>query len=119
MSSSIHFFVTDIKRYGLFQFKVELKTVLQILGSIHFHHVPVFHFHFHLVCILYLYRTHGRTTVGSFQCRTKHVLLMIPASALATTVNTLVSNLIGANEGREVLLLSEKWHLLHLYWFYH
>ena len=37
--------------------------------------------------------------------RSLYILLMIPASALATTVNTLVSNLIGAGRKEEVLPL--------------
>lgn len=95
----------DIKRYGLFQStKVERKTILQILN------LSVFIMFQYFISIstwflffIFIEHTGERPLAISNIGRSLYVLLMIPASALATTVNTLVSNLIGASRKEEVL----------------
>jgi len=99
------FFRDDIKLYGLFQLKkVELKTVLQILD------LSIFIMFQYFISIstwftffIFIEHMGERPLAVSNIGRSLYVLLMIPASALATTVNTLVSNLIGANRKEEVL----------------
>ena len=99
------FFRADIKRYGLFQFKkVELKTVLQILDlSIFIMFQYFISISTWFVFFIFIEHMGERPLAVSNVGRSLYVLLMIPASALATTVNTLVSNLIGANRKEEVL----------------
>ncbi|MFT3753422.1 MAG: MATE family efflux transporter [Paludibacter sp.] len=99
------FWRTDIKLYGLFQLqKVELKIVLQILE------LSVFIMFQYFISIstwfmffIFIEHMGERPLAVSNIGRSMYILLMIPASALATTVNTLVSNLIGAGRKEEVL----------------
>jgi len=99
------FWRTDIKFYGLFQLKkVEFKTILQILDLSVFimfqYFISIFTWFMFFIFIEHMgERPLAVSNIG----RSLYILLMIPASALATTVNTLVSNLIGAGRKEEVL----------------
>lgn len=101
---------TDMKQYGLFQFKkVEFKTILQILD------LSIFIMFQYFISIstwftffIFIEHMGERPLAVSNIGRSLYILLMIPASALATTVNTLVSNLIGAGRKEEVLPLINK-----------
>jgi len=96
---------TDIKLYGLFEFKkVELKTILSILN------LSIFIMFQYFISIstwfmffIFIERMGERPLAVTNIGRSMYILLMIPGSALATTVNTLVSNLIGAGRKEEVL----------------
>jgi multidrug resistance protein, MATE family len=98
-------FRADMKLYGLFQLrKVELKIVLQILE------LSIFIMFQYFISIstwflffIFIEHMGERPLAVSNIGRSLYILLMIPASALATTVNTLVSNLIGAGRKEEVL----------------
>lgn len=96
---------TDMKRYGLFEFKkVELKTILSILN------LSIFIMFQYFISIstwfmffIFIERMGERPLAVTNIGRSLYILLMIPGSALSTTVNTLVSNLIGAGRKEEVL----------------
>jgi Na+-driven multidrug efflux pump len=96
---------TDRKLYGLFEFKkVELKTILSILN------LSIFIMFQYFISIstwfmffIFIERMGERPLAVSNIGRSLYILLMIPGSALSTTVNTLVSNLIGAGRKEEVL----------------
>ena len=96
---------TDMKLYGLFEFKkVELKTILSILN------LSIFIMFQYFISIstwfmffIFIERMGERPLAVTNIGRSMYILLMIPGSALATTVNTLVSNLIGAGRKEEVL----------------
>ena len=98
-------FRADVKRYGLFQFKkVEIKTILQILELSVF---IMFQFFISIstwfIFFIFIEHMGERPLAVSNIGRGLYVLLTIPAGALATTVNTLVSNMIGAGRKEEVL----------------
>ncbi|MDR3652997.1 MAG: MATE family efflux transporter [Paludibacter sp.] len=96
---------TDTKRYGLFELKkVEIKTILSILN------LSIFIMFQYFISIstwfmffIFIERMGEEPLAVSNIGRSMYILLMIPGSALATTVNTLVSNLIGAGRKEEVL----------------
>ena len=96
---------TDMKLYGLFEFrKVELKTILTILN------LSVFIMFQYFISIstwfmffIFIERMGEQPLAVSNIGRSMYTLLMIPGTALATSVNTLVSNLIGAGRKEEVL----------------
>ena len=96
---------TDMKKYGLFEFKkVELKTIFNILD------LSIFIMFQYFISIstwfmffIFIERMGELPLAVSNIGRSTYILLMIPGSALATTVNTLVSNLIGAGRKEEVL----------------
>jgi len=100
----------DIKLYGLFLFKkVEIKTILQILD------LSIFIMFQYFISIstwfmffIFIEHMGERPLAVSNIGRSLYILLMIPASALATTVNTLVSNLIGAGRKEDVIPLINK-----------
>lgn len=99
------FYKTDIKLYGLFQFKkVEIKTILQILELSVF---IMFQYFISIstwfVFFIFIEHMGERPLAVSNIGRSLYILLTIPAGALGTTVNTLVSNLIGASRKEEVL----------------
>lgn len=101
---------TDLQLYGLFQFKkVEFKTIKQILD------LSIFIMFQYFISIstwfmffIFIEHMGERPLAVSNIGRSLYILLMIPASALATTTNTLVSNLIGAGRKEEVLPLINK-----------
>lgn len=98
-------FRTDMKLYGLFQFKkVEIKTIFQILDLSVF---IMFQYFISIstwfVFFIFIEHMGERSLAVSNIGRSLYILIMIPASALATTVNTLVSNLIGAGRKEEVV----------------
>lgn len=99
------FFRADIKHYGLFQFKkIEIRTILQILDlSIFIMFQYFISISTWFVFFIFIEHMGERPLAVSNIGRSFYILLMIPASALATTVNTLVSNLIGAGRKEEVL----------------
>lgn len=96
---------TDMKLYGLFEFrKVEIKTILSILD------LSIFIMFQYFISIstwfmffIFIERMGERPLAVTNIGRSLYTLLMIPGSALSTTVNTLVSNLIGAGRKEEVL----------------
>jgi len=88
----------DIKLFGLFQFKkVELKTISLILELSVF---IMFQYFISIstwfVFFIFIEHMGERPLAVSNIGRSLYILLTIPAGALGTTVNTLVSNLIGA-----------------------
>jgi len=96
---------TNRKLYGLFEFKkVEFKTILQILD------LSVFIMFQYFISIstwfmffIFIERMGERPLAVTNIGRSLYILLMMPGAALSTTVNTLVSNLIGAGRKEEVL----------------
>lgn len=96
---------TDRKLYGLFEFKkVEFKTIIQILN------LSIFIMFQYFISIstwfmffIFIERMGERALAVTNIGRSLYILLMIPGAALSTTVNTLVSNLIGAGRKEEVL----------------
>ncbi len=103
-------FKVDLKQYGLFQIrKFELKTVLQILElSIFIMFQYFLSISTWFMFFIFIEHMGERPLAVSNIGRSLYILLMIPASALATTVNTLVSNLIGAGRKEEVVPLINK-----------
>lgn len=104
------FYKTDVKRYGLFVFqKLDWKLIGQMLD------LSVFIMLQFLTAIstwflffIFIERMGERPLAISNIGRGLYMLLMIPASALATSVNTIVSNLIGADRKEEVVPLINK-----------
>ncbi len=95
----------DIEKYNLFKFqRIDFKSVGQILD------ISVFIMFQYFISIstwfvffIFIERMGERPLAATNVGRSLYILLMIPGSALATTVNTLVSNLIGAGRKQEVL----------------
>lgn len=110
------FYRTDIRMYGLFQrVKMEFKTILQILD------LSVFIMFQYFISIstwflffIFIEHMGERPLAVSNIGRSLYILIMIPASALATTSNTLVSNLIGAGRKEEVVKFVNKLALIGL-----
>ncbi len=96
---------TDTKKYHLFShIKAEMKTILQILDLSIF---IMFQFFisistWFLFFIIIEHMGEQALAVSNIG-RSMYILLMIPASALATTVGTLVSNMIGAGHKHVIL----------------
>ena len=95
----------NINTYGIFVFrKIEWKAVAQILNLSVF---IMFQFFISIstwfIFFLFIERMGERPLAVTNIGRSLYILLMIPGSALATTVNTLVSNLIGAGRKEEVI----------------
>jgi putative MATE family efflux protein len=96
---------TDTKRYALFTFtKIDWKAIKQTLSL----SVFIMFQYFISTATWFLFfifiermgeRPLAMTNIG----RSLYMLLMIPGAALSTTVNTLISNLIGAGRRDEVL----------------
>lgn len=101
---------TDMKKYGLFVFKkVDLKTILNILN------LSIFIMFQYFISIstwfmffIFIERMGELPLAVSNIGRSTYILLMIPGSALSTTVNTLVSNLIGAGRKEDVMSFTRK-----------
>jgi len=99
------FYRTDRNKYGLFEFnKIEMKILLNILN------LSIFIMFQYFISIstwfmffIFIERMGEEPLAVSNIGRSTYILLMIPGSALSTTVNTLVSNLIGAGRKEEVL----------------
>jgi len=96
---------TDIKKYHLFtHVKAEMKTILQILNLSIF---IMFQFFISIstwfLFFIFIERMGEQPLAVSNIGRSMYILLMIPASALATTSGTLVSNMIGAGHKQEVI----------------
>ncbi len=96
---------TDMKKYGLFSgLKFDFKTMGQILNLSIF---IMFQFFISIstwfLFFIFIERMGERPLAVTNIGRSMYILLMIPASALATTAGTLVSNLIGAGQKDEVL----------------
>ncbi len=96
---------TDMKKYGLFSsLKIDFKTMGQILNLSIF---IMFQFFISIstwfLFFIFIERMGERPLAVTNIGRSMYILLMIPASALATTAGTLVSNLIGAGQKDEVL----------------
>lgn len=100
----------DMKLYGLFEFrKVEMKTILTILN------LSIFIMFQYFISIstwfmffIFIERMGEQPLAVSNIGRSMYILLMIPGQALSTSVNTLVSNLIGAGRKEEVLPFIKK-----------
>lgn len=101
-----HTFVfTDIKKYNLFsRIKPEFKTIMQILNLSVF---IMFQFFISIstwfLFFIFIERMGERPLAITNIGRSMYILLMIPASALATTAGTLVSNMIGAGQTHDVM----------------
>jgi len=99
------FYRTDMKKYGLFVFrKIQFKLLMNILN------LSIFIMFQYFISIstwfmffIFIERMGEEPLAVSNIGRSTYILLMIPGSALSTTVNTLVSNLIGAGRKEEVL----------------
>ena len=99
------FYRTDRNKYGLFEFnKIEMKILLNILN------LSIFIMFQYFISIstwfmffIFIERMGEEPLAVSNIGRSTYILLMIPGSALSTTVNTLVSNHIGAGRKEEVL----------------
>jgi len=99
------FMYTDMKKYALFtHIHAEMKTIGQILN------LSVFIMFQYFISIstwflffIFIERMGERPLAVTNIGRSMYILLMIPAGALATTANTLVSNIIGAGQKDEVL----------------
>lgn len=94
----------DLDKFGLFRhLRLEWKTVGQILNLSVF---IMFQYFISIstwfVFFVFIEHMGERPLAVSNIGRSLYVLLMIPASALGTTTNTLVSNLIGAGRKEEV-----------------
>jgi len=105
---------TDIQIYGLFLFKkIDFKTIWQMLELSVF---IMFQYFISIstwfVFFILIEHMGERPLAISNIGRGMYILLMIPASALATTTNTLVSNIIGAGKKEEVVKLINKITLL-------
>lgn len=101
---------TDMKKYGLFSsLKIDFKTMGQILNLSIF---IMFQFFISIstwfLFFIFIERMGERPLAVTNIGRSMYILLMIPASALATTAGTLVSNLIGAGQKDEVLKTTNK-----------
>jgi len=95
----------DGKLYGLFEFKkLEIKTILTILNLSIF---IMFQFFISIstwfMFFIFIERMGEQPLAVSNIGRSMYIMLMIPGQALATAVNTLVSNLIGAGRKEEVM----------------
>lgn len=104
------FIKVDFKKYGLFQkIKMEFKAIMQILDlSIFIMFQYFISVSTWFVFFIFIEHMGERSLAVSNIGRSLYILLMIPASALSTTVSTLVSNLIGANRRNEVLPIINK-----------
>lgn len=95
----------DFQKYELYKLKkVDFKLIKQILE------VSIFIMFQYFISIstwflffIFIERMGERPLAATNIGRSLYILLMIPGSALATTVNTIVSNLIGAKRQNEVL----------------
>jgi len=101
---------TDMKKYGLFSsLKVDFKTMGQILNLSIF---IMFQFFISIstwfLFFIFIERMGERPLAVTNIGRSMYILLMIPASALATTAGTLVSNLIGAGQKDKVVKTTNK-----------
>jgi putative MATE family efflux protein len=104
------YYKTDVNQYGLFKIKkMDWKLVGQVLD------LSVFIMLQFLTAIstwflffIFIEGMGERDLAISNIGRGLYMLLMIPASALATAVNTIVSNLIGADRKEEVVPLINK-----------
>jgi len=96
---------TDMKKYGLFEFnKVEIKILLNILNlSIFIMFQYFISISTWFIFFIFIERMGELPLAVSNIGRSTYILLMITGSALSTTVNTLVSNLIGAGRKEEVM----------------
>jgi putative MATE family efflux protein len=96
---------SDISKYQLFTFKrIEFKSVVQILD------LSIFIMFQYFISIstwfmffIFIERMGERPLAVTNIGRSLYILLMIPGSAIATTVNTLVSNLIGSGEQDKII----------------
>lgn len=94
----------DFRKYDLYKrMKVDFVLIRQILG------LSVFIMFQYFISIstwfmffIFIERMGERPLAATNIGRSLYIVLMIPGSALATTVNTLVSNLIGAGRSDEV-----------------
>jgi len=98
-------FKMDTKRYALFMFsKIDWKVIKQMLSLSVF---IMFQFFIStstwFLFFIFIERMGERPLAITNIGRSLYMLLMIPGIALSTTVNTLVSNLIGAGRKSEVL----------------
>ena len=110
------FAFTNIKKYGLFQrLKIEISTIAQILNLSIF---IMFQFFISIstwfLFFIFIERMGERPLAVTNIGRSMYILLMIPASALATTASTLVSNIIGAGQKSEVVKTVNKITLIAL-----
>jgi multidrug resistance protein, MATE family len=95
----------DFKKYHLYKLKkidfAMIKQVLEVSVFIMFQYFISISTWF--LFFIFIERMGERPLAATNIGRSLYILLMIPGSALATTVNTIVSNLIGANRRAEVI----------------
>jgi len=96
---------TDCKKYGIFKWvKIDFKAIGQILNISIF---IMFQFFISIstwfLFFIFIERMGERQLAVTNIGRSMYILLMIPASALATTASTLVSNMIGAGHKNLVI----------------
>jgi putative MATE family efflux protein len=108
--TSVYLFVysfthKDFKKYGLYKFvKFDLKLIKQLLDLSVFIMMQYFiSISTWFLFFIFIERMGERPLAATNIGRSLYILLMIPGSALATTVNTIVSNLIGAGKKDEVM----------------
>lgn len=99
------FLHNDFKKYQLYSFKrIDFKLIRLILKLSVF---IMFQFFISIstwfMFFLFIERMGERPLAATNIGRSLYILLMIPGSALATTVTTLVSNLIGADRKQDVI----------------
>ena len=100
----------DVKKYGLFKFRnTNLQTTRRILDLSIF---TMFQYFISLgtwfVFFIFIEHMGERPLAVTNIGRSLYALLMMPGAALATTTNTLISNLIGAGEKEKVLSFIHK-----------
>ncbi len=95
----------DFKKYHLYKLKkidpVMIKQVLEVSVFIMFQYFISISTWF--LFFIFIERMGERPLAATNIGRSLYILLMIPGSALATTVNTIVSNLIGADRRADVI----------------
>lgn len=95
----------DFKKYGLFKIdRINFKLIGQVLELSVF---IMFQYFISIstwfVFFLFIERMGERQLAATNIGRSLYIMLMVPGSAIATTVSTLVSNLIGAGRKSEVI----------------
>ncbi len=109
-SSSVYLFLytfynQHFKKFRLYtNFRLDFKLIIHVLEISVF---IMFQFFISIstwfIFFVFIERMGERYLAATNIGRSLYVMLMIPGSALATTVSTLVSNLIGANRTNEVM----------------
>lgn len=102
---AVTFSLKGMQKYELFKFKsLHLKAIKKVLSISIFIMFQLFiSISTWFMFFIFIERLGERQLAITNIGRSLYILLMIPGSALATTVNTLVSNMIGAGEKEKVI----------------